>query len=260
MRFSKNENTEGEFYSLYAYNRALTEEEILQNMEYENNKISYVNENNLPKIVDKLSNASNIKITGNKYGNRVQTVIDKIVEKADNVTKAIEQEVNNNSYSFKVGQGNNVDVTSDVQDSFSNLAIKGVAYQNLYPKLNADNYKNKSGVVQFDGDIIKFTANGSYQNIFLKKEALIVKPNTTYTLIIDVLKNTIVNEQTNKLLYLLETSSVSTELSYFNSSIHLDKGVTTGRYKFIVTTKSDFSVASYATRCFLTIAATSGEL
>lgn len=147
MRCSKNENTEGEFYSLYAYNRALTEEEILQNMEYENNKISYVNENNLPKIVDKLSNASNIKITGNKYGNRVQTVVDKIVEKADDVTKAIKQEVINNSYSFKVGTGD-VDVSTDVEDGFGEVGIKGVTYQNLAPK----------GVALCD-DASKFTHN-----------------------------------------------------------------------------------------------------
>ena len=62
---------------------------------------SFVNETNLPNIVDKLTDAKNIKISNNKYGNRVQTVVDKIVEKADDITKAIKQEVVNNSYSFK---------------------------------------------------------------------------------------------------------------------------------------------------------------
>lgn len=108
---------------------------------------SFVNENNLPKIVDKLSNASNIKITGNKYGNRVQTVVDKIVEKADNITKAIDQEVVNNSYSFKVGTGD-VDVSTDVEDGFGEVGIKGVTYQNLAPK----------GVALCD-DASKFTHN-----------------------------------------------------------------------------------------------------
>ena len=190
MRFSKNENTEGEFYSLYAYNRALTEEEILQNMEYENNKISYVNENNLPKIVDKLSNASNIKITGNKYGNRVQTVIDKIVEKADDVTKAIEQEVNNNGYSFKVGQGNNVDVVSDVQDSFSNLAIKGVTYQNLFNNFSMS--QEATNYITVNQKTIKWTKSVvTSGNVNIKYHNALVELNGVYTLVFYVYKNTL---------------------------------------------------------------------
>lgn len=225
-----------------------------------NNELpSFVNETNLPKIIDKLTDAKNIKISNNKYGNRVQTVVDKIVEKADDVTKAIKQEVENDSYSFKVGTGN-VDVSADVEDGFGEVGVKGITYQNLYPQLNTKNYYDKYGGIQFDRDIIKFTANGSYQNIFLKKEALIVKPNTTYTLIIDILKNTIVNEQDDSMLLFLETSKESNQLSYFNERIRLNKNDDIGRYEFVVTTKSDFSVSSYATRCFLNIKATSGEL
>ena len=245
-------------FSIRIYNRVLDNFEIKQDSFFVKNKV-YVNENNLPIIVDKLTDAKNIKISNNKYGNRIQTVVDKIVEKADEVTKAIKQEVVNDSYSFKVGTGN-VDVSADVEDGFGEVGIKGVTYQNLYPQLNTKNYYDKYGAVQFDRDIIKFTANGSYQNIFLKKEALIVKPNTTYTLIIDILKNTIVNEQDDSMLLFLETYKESNQLSYFNEMIRLNKNDDIGRYKFIVTTKSDFSISSYATRCFLNNKATSGEL
>ena len=247
-------------FSVRLYNRVLNEFEIKQDMFLIKEK-EYVNNNNLPKIVEKLSAASNIKITGNKYGNRVQTVIDKIVEKADNVTKAINQEVVNNAHSFKAGTGNNVNVSSDVQDSFSEIAIKGQTYQNLYPKLNRSNYKNIYESVKFDGDIIKFTANGTWQNIFLKKEALMVKPSTTYTLVIDILKNTIVNTQSDSMLYLLNTSTnFSDQRSCFTSQIELKKNATIGRYKFQVNTKNDLSVAGIATRCFLDTYASSGEL
>ena len=46
----------------------------------------------MPRLVEKLADGDNIKITGNSKGNRVGTVIKKIVEKADDVTKAVEQE------------------------------------------------------------------------------------------------------------------------------------------------------------------------
>lgn len=180
MRYTKNESPEGQFYSLYAYNRALTEQEILHNMEYEKNKISYVNDKNLPKIVEKLSDASNIKITGNKYGNRVQTVIDKIVEKADNVTKAINQEVINNTHLFKAGKGNNVDVSLDAQNGFSALAIKGETYQNI---------------LNFDSDI---TFNLTLENWCIKAlplDSLKVKPNTVYTMVVYVSKVTTTHQE-----------------------------------------------------------------
>ena len=147
---------------------------------------SFVNETNLPNIVDKLSNASNIKITGNKYGNRVQTVIDKIVEKADDITKAIEQEVINDSYSFKVGTGD-VDVSTDVEDGFGEVGIKGVTYQNIL-----GTRINTSDGVEKSNNIITFNkvAQTNCTAGFLDSLAQVDK---TYTLIFDILENTIEN-------------------------------------------------------------------
>lgn len=90
----------------------------------------FIKDVNLPTIIDKLSNADNIKISGNSKGNRVGTVINKLVEKADDITKAINQEVITTSNSFKVGKGN-VDVSADVQDGFTNIDLKGNTYCNL---------------------------------------------------------------------------------------------------------------------------------
>lgn len=92
--------------------------------------MGFLNTDSMPRLVEKLADGDNIKITGNSKGNRVGTVVKKIVEKADDVTKAIEQEVVNDSYSFKVGTGD-VDVSSDVEDGFSEVGLKGVTYQNL---------------------------------------------------------------------------------------------------------------------------------
>ena len=172
----------GNIKSLKIYDRKLEPYEILANYQYElldRNTNLYVNENNLPKIVDKLSNASNIKITGNKYGNRVQTVVDKIVEKADDVTKAIEQEVINDSYSFKVGTGN-VDVSADVKDGFGEVGIKGVTYQNLI----IPNSMTKPNNIIIDGDIV--TLLDSYNTFEGITYKALTKKNTTYTVVLDV--------------------------------------------------------------------------
>ena len=147
---------------------------------------SFVNETNLPKIVDKLTDAKNIKISNNKYGNRVQTVIDKIVEKADDITKAIKQEVVNNSYSFKVGTGN-VDVSADVEDGFGEVGVKGVTYQNILgTRITTSNGVEKSNNIITFNKVAQTNCTAS----FLDSLAQVDK---TYTLIFDILENTIEN-------------------------------------------------------------------
>lgn len=172
-------------FSIRIYNRVLDNFEIKQDSFFVKNKV-YVNENNLPIIVDKLTDAKNIKISNNKYGNRVQTVIDKIVEKADDVTKAIKQEVINDSYSFKVGTGD-VDVSTDVEDGFGEVGIKGVTYQNIL-----GTRINTSDGVEKSNNIITFNkvAQTNCTAGFLDSLAQVDK---TYTLIFDILENTIEN-------------------------------------------------------------------
>ena len=183
LKSDDNTKHAGKIKSLRIYNRKLEHHEILANYQYElldrNNNL-YVNNNNLPKIIEKLSDASNIKITGNKYGNRVQTVIDKIVEKADNVTKAINQEVVNNTHSFKVGKGNNVNVSTDVQDSFSEIAIKGQTYQNLILQDSMTKHTN----VTIENDIV--TLLDTYNNFEGITYKTLTKANTTYTVVFNV--------------------------------------------------------------------------
>lgn len=161
-------------FSIRIYNRVLDNFEIKQDSFFVKNKV-YVNENNLPIIVDKLMDASNIKIANNKYGNRVQTVIDKIVEKADNVTKAINQEVINTDYSFKVGTGTNVDVSSDVQDGFGEVGLKGVTYQNLF---NHPKYVDHGTYNPATNEFIN-TAD----EWFTIAKTELLKSNTTYTML-----------------------------------------------------------------------------
>ena len=152
---------------------------------------SFVNETNLPNIVNKLTDAKNIKISNNKYGNRVHTVVDKIVEKADDITKAIKQEVINDSYSFKVGTGN-VDVSADVEDGFGEVGIKGVTYQNLVDV--SKSYQNLSFVAIKDGSI-EFLELEADKTRTIYNDMTLLKPNTKYTIITDCERMCTSNEQ-----------------------------------------------------------------
>ena len=148
--------------------------------------MAYINDKNLPYLVEKLSNADNIKINNNKHGSRVSTVINSLVTKSDNVTKALEQEIINDSYSFKVGTGN-VDVSADVQDGFGEIGIKGVTYQNI---LGAR--INPSNGVEKNNNIITFNKVAQTNCVAGFPDSL-AQVDKTYTLIFDILENTIEN-------------------------------------------------------------------
>lgn len=143
--------------------------------------MAYINDKNLPYLVEKLSNADNIKINNNKHGSRVSTVINSLVTKSDNITKAIEQEVINDSHSFKVGTGD-VDMSADVQDGFGEVGIKGVTYQNLLGTLVAVGKE----WVESDNKYTLNLPSGSGQPQIRYNLAYPLKPNTKYTLICEI--------------------------------------------------------------------------
>ena len=148
--------------------------------------MAYINDKNLPYLVEKLSNADNIKINNNKHGSRVSTVINSLVTKSDNVTKALEQEVINDSYSFKVGTGD-VNVSADVQDGFGEIGIKGVTYQNIL-----GTRINPSDGVEKNNNTITFNKVAQTNCVAGFPDSL-AQVDKTYTLIFDILENTIEN-------------------------------------------------------------------
>ena len=178
--------------------------------------MGFLNTNSTPHLVEKLSDGNNIKITGNSKGSKVGTVVKKIVEKADDVTKAIEQEVVNDSYSFKVGTGD-VDVSADVEDGFGEIGIKGVTYQNC---------------LNFTDDIT-FNLNLEYWNIrAIPSDKILVKPNTVYTMIIYVSNVTVSHKE------LLWIGDVSGNKNAITDEI-IRKNVTMGINTFKFTTNSN---------------------
>ena len=191
---------------------------------------SFVNETNLPKIVDKLTDAKNIKISNNKYGNRVQTVIDKIVEKADDITKAIKQEVVNNSYSFKVGTGD-VDVSADVEDGFGEVGVKGVTYQNIVKSYEATNFSLLNATIEQGYFKIKHAENVNSSFVRVKVGTHLYKPNTKYTVIVDIKENTCDKN--------LGMSAISSCVSNLNPKNFINK---TGISMSVITTRADISV------------------
>lgn len=189
------------------------------------------------------------------FGKEHNNIVDRLNSDFDNVHQRI------NDSNYLEYSGSNIKADNSYYGYTKEISVKGRTLQNLYPKLDINNYFKKSTMIKFDENVIKFTADGTYQDFWLKKEALNVKPNTTYTLVIDVLKNTIVNTQSDEMLHLLNTTNLFTnQMSFFKNEVALNKNTAVGRYKFKVITKDNLSVAAFATRCYLSAEAISGEL
>lgn len=232
--------------------------------------MGFLNTDSMPRLVEKLADGDNIKITGNSKGNRVGTVVKKIVEKADDVTKAIEQEVINDSYSFKVGTGN-VDVSADVEDGFGEVGIKGVTYQNVLPVGMFDSKENfyaLGGQVSdlhssFDGGYITLNATGDYGNAFVKLEKTLLKQNSKYTLILDIKNTTLtLKEEANPTTPSFAVASAHPSEAFVEwcflggNEYPLKNGI----QKFLLTTKSDFTGVNWSTRMFISDKVASGSI
>lgn len=175
-------------------------------------------------LIGKLCDSKNIKITGNKHGNRVNTVIDNIVKKADDVTKSVEQEINNDSYTFRVGAGD-VNVSSDVEDGFTDVSIKGVTYQNLIGKV--DNV-NSRWVDHGDKYHLDLPVGNGQPGIFYSLSQPL-KRSTTYTFIVEIKDYTVGYPHFNLMTKDKRTAATTTEYSPSSSGIKV----------FTLTTKSD---------------------
>ena len=193
--------------------------------------MSYIKDINLPTLIDKLSDANNIKISGNSKGNRVGTVIDKIVEKADNVTKAINQEVVNNSYSFKVGTGGEVNVSQDVQEGFSEIALKGVTYQNIVKNYEDSNFQLHQST-KGSNNIFTLKHGTNINSTYVRPlyGSHMYKLSTEYTIIVDIIENTC-NQK-------LGISTINSLIKNFSSR---DFANLTGQSKIKITTNSSYA-------------------
>lgn len=112
--------------------------------------------------------------------------------------------------------------------------------ENLYKFSSRDDFYLLDNNATLDGEYITMTANGNYQNAMLKPLGAI-KPSTTYTVVVDVVENTL-----NSVLYVTNNSN-NVQLPSTQTAIQINAGKT-GIFTYTVTTSNDLS--GY-TRCLV---------
>lgn len=165
---------------------------------------------------------------------------------------ALDMKLENNENVFSVGTGTNVDKRSEVENSFTDIELNGNSLVNIYGKGFSDiaNIENGSGTI-VDNGYYKIVANGDFRNAFLSRNMFPLKPNTIYTVVMFVRKETLVGSK----YFNLSDGAYDSPFEY--SDILLN-GV--GVYTKKVVTVSDFNSTDCCFRGYIAPQTTSGEL
>lgn len=191
--------------------------------------------------------------------------------------------ITNSSSTFKVGQGDNVDLSSSMKEgAYDSCVLKGKTMVNCIQEpsskdvvlpyefadgqyvtindtkesgalgvelkgqtlVNVLNYSDRNDFTTYGGVVdeekyITFSANNSWNSsVIFKKETAHLKPNTRYTIMLDIKENTI-TQTGNESIEFGSANSVNPN-GYFTNALRPNLVGVKGLWKGLLTTKSSF--------------------
>lgn len=142
--------------------------------------MAFINKDGLQHLTNKLVRAENIKIASLR-GSTIKEVIDNIQRECDNIANPNTMVIENKVSVFKAGEGNNANVSGDIEEGISSLTFKGKTYQNVVTGIQLMN-----GGSSFKDGIFTIPEEAKcFEGIRFNS---ITKPNTLYTVILDVIE------------------------------------------------------------------------
>ena len=147
----------------------------------------------------------------------------------------LDMKLENNENVFSVGTGIDIDKRSEVENSFTDVELSGNSLVNIAP--NYEINWTHSGTW-----LSNFLMTSTYQNSNYFKAKVELKPNTTYSIIVNVTKNT------SDIRTLLHNANAQT--CYFQESMPISAGQT-GVVVFVQKTISDFNALNVDDRVVL---------
>lgn len=149
--------------------------------------MAFLDKTGLQTLTNKLVQGDAIKVASHR-GKNVKEVIDNIQRECENVALPNTMTLENRVNEFKVGQGRDINVSNDIEESKIELKLKGQTYHNLC-KSNCDiscQYPSNFNIETYSDRIVvtRINENNSgwayCRNNTLKTKML--KPSTVYTL------------------------------------------------------------------------------
>lgn len=193
--------------------------------------MGFLTKEGLQNLTNKLVQGDAIKVASHR-GKNVKEVIDNIQRECENVALPNTMTLENRISEFKVGQGRDVDVSGDVEEGKINVELQGKTWQNLggLSNLKSENFKL--------GDSPKVLIN-----FWNKSAPNLLKPDTTYTIILQFRIENFIRNGSDSRIYCEGTYATSSQTSgFFSTSGESRKYNTNGAYfeKIKFTTPNNF--------------------
>lgn len=153
--------------------------------------MGFLTKEGLQNLTNKLVQGDAIKVASHR-GKNVKEVIDNIQRECESVALPNTMTLENRVNEFKVGQGRDVDVSSDVEEGKIEVGLEGKTWQNLVFNItkvigtqNCDvevlDLNNLSFEMTYKNDITGNTSNN--RAVISSDLKTMIKPNTIYTFI-----------------------------------------------------------------------------
>lgn len=171
------------------------------------------------------------------FGEEHLNVVDRLNSDFDNVHQRI------NDSSYLEYSGANITADNTYYGLTKEMSVKGRTLQNCYPPITQSSFAKLSGTIENGYVVLQGTGTG-YVNAWLKLEKCLIKPNTQYTMIVEVLENTLTQElklASNNALDVFKTT---------NTNIRVPSG-NVGVYKYLVTSVSEITSDMYGLHSYL---------
>ena len=152
---------------------------------------------------------------------------------------------------YETFEGDFIEIDDVLEEDKVDIKMDGNSMVNVLSYDSGNDFYWLDGTID-NNRYIEITAESSnYKNFFIKKESVMIKPNTTYTFFIDIVENTLIRDDGSK-GYCLAFGGTNRDYdaSFWREDKWLDGGIT-GKYSFTLETKDDFSDVKTGDRGFV---------
>ena len=161
--------------------------------------MGFINDTGFQHLTNKLVQGDAIKVASHR-GHTVKNVIDNITRECENVSTPNTMTLENRVNKFRVGKGRDVDVSGDVEECKIGVSLQGKTWQNLLGGIKGTpSGTNVTNTIIDNGDnTITITRDeepvNTHTGVFFDLNKGCLKENEKYTIIINIIENTLPNE------------------------------------------------------------------
>ena len=156
---------------------------------------------------------------------------------------------------YETFKDTNITIEDTLEESKVDVEIEGNSLVNVLSCNSIKDFLSLGGKITDDGYIEIETDGSNFKNFFIKKDSIILKPNTKYTFFLDIAENTLTkvsdNENNTTYAFAFGGSNDNIQYSPWTDRKLFNANTPVGVHKFTLTTKANFDNVVVGDRGFV---------